>query len=368
MTKNPLVLNLDTPSANENDSVTEEKKVLTVSKEQLQESIKETETDIPAGYIAIKLPSNGRIEGIPTVLHFRDYTGTDALDLNVIDDGERAKTLSNVLKRMCFEGFDISLLPIEDVLYIIYVLQFTFISSSLEKSIYLDETLPDGDDEGELDYEDNIETVTIPFNAIHVTYLGLDENDKNLGENVRFPITITDKNTDDKIRVKLASLKDTLVAENYCKNFYKDKFLEFGDVRKALSEIQGIKKKALREEKYSKYVFENEEKIEEYQSFLREYALTVAKFVQAMQVVAYNGKEITDIEEKWDLYNNSISSNMWKFYNSIVEKYHFGLNEIVEVFSEKLNKKVSRRVSFQLSDFLSLNREERNDRFSLSFD
>ena len=57
-----------------------------VTAEKAEEVEKELEKDIPSNYIEVKLISNGRIEGIPEVLHFRCYSASDALDLNVEDE------------------------------------------------------------------------------------------------------------------------------------------------------------------------------------------------------------------------------------------------------------------------------------------
>lgn len=366
MTKNPLVV--DPFAEIESTESDNKKEELVIDEQTLQEVEHKVEQDIPSNYITINLPSNGRVEGIPSILHFRDYTGNDAVDLNVYDDDESLQAIVNVLKRMCYENFDIGILPIPDVLYILYTLHFTFISPEIEKTIYLNEDLPEGDKEGELDYEENIETVTIPFSAIRATYLGKDENDKDLDEKVKFPITLTDTKTNDKVKLKLASLKDTLIARNYCKAFFREKFIEFADVRKKLSDIQNIKKKDVREAKLNEYLIQNEDEVNSYYAFMKEYALTVAKFIQAMQIIAFNGEEITDKEQKWDLYQNKISSDMWQFYNIVTEKYQFGLNESINVYSSILQKNVKRRVSFQFFDFLSFNRKKEDDRFNLSFD
>ena len=84
------------------------------------ENVKKEE-NIPSCYIEIKLPSCGRIEDYPKVLHFRDYTSSDVVDLNIKDDGD-IKTLSKVLSRMNYENYDVSNLTPEDLLYITYVL------------------------------------------------------------------------------------------------------------------------------------------------------------------------------------------------------------------------------------------------------
>ena len=56
------------------------------------ETEEELKQDIPSSFIEINLASNGRIDGIPKKLHFRDYSASDALDLNVDDDDKLVET------------------------------------------------------------------------------------------------------------------------------------------------------------------------------------------------------------------------------------------------------------------------------------
>ena len=82
----------------------------------VKETEEELKEDIPSSFIEINLVSNGRIEGIPKKLHFRCYSASDAIDLNVGDD-DKVKAVSKVLTRLNYENFDVSKLPIQDVLY-----------------------------------------------------------------------------------------------------------------------------------------------------------------------------------------------------------------------------------------------------------
>ena len=96
-----------------------------MNKEVLKETEKEIEEDIPSNYIEINLVSNGRIKGISNKLHFRCYSASDAIDLNV-DEENKTKAIAKVLTRLCYEKFDISLLPISDILFILYKLHVIY--------------------------------------------------------------------------------------------------------------------------------------------------------------------------------------------------------------------------------------------------
>ena len=113
-----------------------------INNEIVNETEKELEEDIPSSFIEINLVSNGRIEGVPKKLHFRCYSASDAIDLNVADE-DKPKAISKVLTRLNYENFDISLLPIQDVLFILYRLHSAFISPKITKKVYIDDTIED---------------------------------------------------------------------------------------------------------------------------------------------------------------------------------------------------------------------------------
>ena len=113
-----------------------------IKEDLVEETEEELKKDIPSSFIEINLVSNGRIEGIPSKLHFRCYSASDALDLNV-DDDNKVKAITKVLTRLNYEGFDVSQLPTQDVLFILYKLHGAFISKKITRKVYIDDTLWD---------------------------------------------------------------------------------------------------------------------------------------------------------------------------------------------------------------------------------
>lgn len=339
-----------------------------IDSEKALKAEKETESNIPSRFIPIKLPSNGRIEGIPDTLHFRDYSASEALDINTPNEEDKPKAIANVLTEMCYEHFDVSLLPVQDVLYILYVLQATFISNSITKIIRLDESLEEGTDEGCLDNDSNLETIEIPISSLTMRYLGKDSDDKDIKPKIKVPFKIVDRKTGVTVKFKMSSLKDIVLANNYCKDYFSEKLMKFSSVRKSLSEINSVSNETQRNRLMNDYLDKNYELCKEYYSFTDEYSLTVAKIVQCLQIVEYDGNAVESIDDKWKIYQSEISASVWKMYNNVIEKYQFGLNNEVEVYSNKLNKKLVRSMTFQLSDFLSLDRHEDDDRYCVLFE
>lgn len=330
----------------------------------VKESEEELKNDIPSSFIEINLVSNGRIEGIPKKLHFRCYSASDAIDLNVADD-DKVKAICKVLTRLNYENFDVSLLPTQDVLFILYRLHNAFISPKITKKIYIDDTI---EDEEKLNAEENLEEVDIPITSMTYAYLGKDYDDNELERKIKVPFTIKDNATSDKVQFRYTILKDMLMAETYCRNYFKNDFIKFADIRSALNKIKSIRDEEKQDAMLDDYLNKNEEKVDEYYDFMKEYVAMITKVVQCEAIVSYNGKVLKTLDEKWDVYANKLSTSMWQSYNKTLEEFPFGINEEIDVFIPSLKKMVHRRVGFQFDDFIHVDKSENADRCTVEFD
>ena len=330
----------------------------------VKESEEELKKDIPSNFIEVNLVSNGRIKGIPKKLHFRCYSASDALDLNVADD-EKVKAISKVLTRLNYEKFDISMLPIQDVLFILYRLHGAFISPKITKKIYIDDTI---EDEEKLNDDDNLEEVDIPISSMIYAYLGKDYDDNELERKIKVPFTIKDNATNDKVQFRYTILKDMLMAETYCRNYFKNEFVKFADIRSTLYKIKSIRDEEKQDATLDKYLNEHEEEVNDYYDFMQEYVKMVAKVVQCECIVSYNDKVLESLDEKWDVYVNKLSVLMWESYNKVLEEFPFGISEEIDVFLPSKKEKVHRRVGFQFDDFVHIDKQENSDRCSVEFD
>lgn len=335
-----------------------------IKEDLVEETEKELKNDIPSNYIEINLVSNGRIEGIPSKLHFRCYSASDALDLNV-DDDNKVKAITKVLTRLNYENFDVGKLPIQDVLFILYRLHGSFISKKITKKVYIDDTI---EDEKLLNADENLEEVDIPITSMVYAYLGKDYDDKDLEGKIKVPFVIRDKTTNESVTFKFTVLKDMLRAETYCKNYFKDEFIKYADIRSSLNKIHSINNEEKQDEMLDDYLDKNEDKVAEYFEFIMEYGKMVAKIIQAQTIVEYNGKKLESLNEQWEIYSNNVSYDIWKKYNDVVNKYPFGIKDDIDVYIPSLKKKVHRRVGFQFDDFIHVDRHEDSDRCVVEFD
>ena len=335
-----------------------------IKEDLVEETEKELKEDIPSSYIEVNLVSNGKIEGVPPKLHFRCYSASDALDLNV-DDDNKVKAIIKVLTRLNYEKFDVGQLPIQDVLFILYRLHGNFISKKITKKVYIDDTI---EDEKLLNADENLEEVDIPITSMIYAYLGKDYDDKDLEGKIKVPFVIRDKATNESFSFKFTVLKDMLRAEIYCKNYFKDKFIEYGDIRSSLNKIHAIRDEEKQDKILDDYLNENEDKVAEYYDFMVEYGKMVAKIIQAQTIVSYNGKELESLDEQWDVYSNKLSYDVWEKYNDVINKYPFGIKDDIDVYISSLKKKVHRRVGFQFNDFVHTDKHEDSDRCVVEFD
>ena len=216
--------------------------------------------------------------------------------------------------------------------------------------------------------DENLEEVDIPITSMVYAYLGHDYDDKDLEGKIKVPFVIRDKTTNESVTFKFTVLKDMLRAETYCKNYFKDEFIKYADIRSSLNKIHSINNEEKQDEMLDDYLDKNEDKVAEYFEFIMEYGKMVAKIIQAQTIVEYNGKKLESLNEQWEIYSNNVSYDIWKKYNDVVNKYPFGIKDDIDVYIPSLKKKVHRRVGFQFDDFIHVDRHEDSDRCVVEFD
>ncbi|MGD9678175.1 MAG: hypothetical protein AB7V16_07400 [Vulcanibacillus sp.] len=322
-------------------------------------------TKVPNNYIPISLPSNGKLSA-PKVLHFRDYTMSDALELNTLDEDERFLALISVLNNMCYEKFDCGELHINELMVILYTIHATFISNRIEKEYYINDMLPFGNNEGELNYPDNIESVELLINKLKVKSIDEDLNGKELTTPFKEPFTIVDSITKSKIKFRLSRVSDLLLAQQECDKLFEKETLKYKYIKKQLEALKKIKDPNERKQQLDKLIDTNDDYVE-YHKYLQKYNESYAMIVQCQQLVSVDNNILETLEDKLNAYKNFVPKDVWVEYNSVVDIYNFGLIEEQEFYSDKLQQNITRRFLFQLSDFLPTINATNSGRFSVSF-
>ena len=354
---NPLVL--DNPSSS--NGVKEEKKV------DIAEVQNKVNSKIPSDYIPITLESNGRLDA-PKVLHFRDFSMDDALELNVLDRDDQLKALVAVLNNMVYEEFDCKNLHVKELMQILYTIHGTFISSKISKEYYINEDLPEGKEEGQLSHPDNIDKVEIVLSKLKTQ--NIDEDSKGKRREVKFkePFTFVDTVKKTRMKFRLSRVGDLLFAQEYCNTLYEDELKRFKPLKRALEKLRDIEDAEEKSLRIDEMISQNEDEYEDYMSFIQKYDMTYIKLIQALQIVGIDDVVFNTIDEKLEAYKNNISETLWTTYSEMTAEYNFGIIEKYSFFCDKLSKNITRRFSFQLLDFLPDIEQDYSKRYNLRFD
>jgi hypothetical protein len=354
MNKSPLILDII-----DNEKVEEPKVDITEVEEKIN-------TVIPNSYIPIKLESMGLLSA-PKVLHFRDYTMEDALQLNTLDEEEQLLAIATTLTNMNYEHFDCRDLHPKELAQIVYSIHGVFINGKIEKEYYYNEDLPEGNKEGQLDHESNIGTVEIPVSKIET--ININKNPDGSNKEIKFkePFTIHDKIAKTKVTLRLTRVHDLLFAKAYTDTKYEEQLKEFAPYKRKILKLREIKDINERNAELDKIIEEDYDYYDYYRKFLTEYDHTYASIVQASVIVSYNDIPCTDIDQKLEVYRTGMSQTIWQYYNKIINDYNFGLNEKYSFYCEKLNKNISRRFPFRFDEFLPNPSKDYSSRYNLSF-
>jgi hypothetical protein len=344
------------------------KRIDAVSQEVDLEKIEEkTKTRVPNDYIEVRLKSLGRLDA-PKVLHFRDYTMADALELNVYDDEDRLKALISVLNNMVFEEFDCAKLHPKELMQIVYEINKVFISSKMDKPYYIDDQLPEGTEQGQLRHSSNIAMVEI--NILKLLLQNIDEDSKGKPRDIKFkePFTIIDKVKQTRAQFRLSRIGDLVFAQEYCNEVFADELSKFKNLKRAVKKIKDdCKTEKEYEDRLNQLIDSDLDTYEEYAEFQNKQGKVFVTIMNAQQIISIDGVVLNTIEEKLNAYRNNISQTMWDSHTSVIEEYNFGILENYTFFSDVLKKNITRRFLLELVDFLPNPEKNYRTRYSVEF-
>jgi hypothetical protein len=319
-----------------------------LSKEQVEKELEETETkkekkvtkkNPPMGYIPIRLDSLGKLDA-PEVLHFRDFSFSEALDLadSTLEENNNIKKVIACLNEMVWEGFDCNYLHLNDLYEILFTLQSNFYDPFIEKEIYIDESLP----ADEIDEPINVIRATIPLSAIDT---------QTIDENFKEPFIIKDDRSKIEITTRISRIKDMVDADNYWKKNNIKTIRDYSDVENAMVRISMKKSIKEKEKAYSEFAVDNYERVMEYQQIMSKRIKQTAVLAQGLCLVKFGSKKIDTIEDVLEVMPH-IPKRLWDMYAKETDKYKFGLvNEVTFNCPELNNKEITRRFSFRPVDF-----------------
>lgn len=292
---------------------------------------------IPGNYIEVKLSSVGKLS-TPSILHVRNYTFEEALELSDMNSQNEKEIIINVLNQLIFEDFDAGLLHEQEAIEILLQIFATWWGTRLEGfKYYVNEDLS----KDLIDKPENISIAEIPIKNIKTI---------ELKKEVMEPISITAPNGK-SIKCILPRMQTSLIAKKFVDKKYVMEENRFSELKNAMS---------------SNKPFDSEE-YQEYLDYLKERGKDYLRVYQAQLLHSVDGVEIEDLSEAIDLLSE-IDLTLWKEYNNIVEKYFdFGVSPTVKFDCTINHKPITRRFQFRLLDFLPTVESKDNSGYSFSF-
>ncbi len=300
-------------------------------------------------YIEIKLDSLGRLDA-PPILHVRNYTMNDALELSLSSEENSLETTVKILKGMIKENFDPAFLNEEELKQILLTVYANYWSSEiknypypLEKDEY--NKLPidmNKKERGEYISGDKVYEIVLPIKSIKTKPI--------INEFIE-PIKI--QHNDDYVLFRLSRLKDVIEAKEYVKYLFLEKERQFSDI-KDLAENNRLN------EIDAKTIYA-------YNDYYNRRRLTLLKTVQSQLLIGKNGVMFETLEDKLNNYNK-VDIKYWNKYNDTVKSYaNFGIQDEVKVISPLTHKPIIRRFQFRYLDFLQTLDIQDNSEYVVKF-
>lgn len=318
--------------------VTEQKNKKKEEKQVDQEIAKEVGNPqgIPGNYIEVKLSSLGKLTA-PEVIHVRNYTFEEALELSEMTEDNEKDIIIRVLNEMIWEDVDANDLHEEEALEILLNIYARWWGTKIEGFKYLIDDTLEGEERND---PSNISVAEIPISNI---------NTAELSKEVKEPFTLKSDSTE--VSLKLPRMKTSIIARNFVNKKYIEEENKFGNLKRRirLNQEYGV------------------EEHKEYMEYLNRRGKDYLRAYQAQLIHSVNGREIESFSEGLEILS-SIDLSLWKEYNSVLGKhFSFGIDQEVTFECTVGHHPITRRFLFRPMVFLPSVESENDTGYTLSF-
>lgn len=310
------------------------------------------EKETPIGYVPVTFISEDKLG--PSVLHFRNYSMEELLELSMSTEETQFNTLINkCLSKMNSEEYDCSLFHSEHIVQIMMTIYLNFWGTKLLSRPYLIDL------NGDKDNEANIGRVDIELSQL---------NHIKLAEEFKEPFTITDDVTKKKIKFILPRVNSIFIAEKYIEKKYKDQEEDFQNIKATLKFIEQLKNSGDPEQiKRADLIKVDYAKKKDYDSMQEEKLKDYLRIIQSQLIHSIDDVVLDNIDDKLDAYKNKIDATAWVRYKNTVQKY--GTFGIDPNYTFNINgKELTRRFSFRYLDFIPSMDQKTDSGYSVQFD
>jgi hypothetical protein len=291
---------------------------------------------VPAGYIKIKLSTNGAFGG-PKVVHARNFSTEMIVQLSMEHEKNLANATINLMQNLIYEDIDVKTLMAGEVMEILLSIYSSFWGTTL-KGIpypYTEEEVDYLEKEREELYEKFMDnkapwTPSIDINIKDIKIKALPEGTKTHPRMALKP--------SGSVKFRLPSIGDTLIIKEHI-----DK--RFGSRQFKLKKL--LKQYEERRESMT------EEEVNEVESFLGEQLLFSTQLSKALLLFELDGKELETVDEKLEASKDPrIDSLIMKKFDKAIEVFKYSIQPEMVVKSPMTGKKVERRFSFRIDDII----------------
>jgi hypothetical protein len=326
---------------------------LLISKKTMVKAVESLKDSAPIGYIPVNFVSGDALG--PAVLHFRNYTMEELLELSMTTDDKQYETLIvKCLSNMNYEKYDCTNLHLENILQVLLTIYLNFWNRFLyNQPYYIDLN-------GDLSSKENIARVDIDLSKIG--FIPLDPSFKE-------PFTVTSKATGTRVGFRLARAKDILATNKYMKERYTEEDDKFKDLEQQLTLIQTLSQgdslQVAEAERLNNSI--NKDDLADYLEYQKVKGKIEIMVLESQVIEFINDRKNLTLDEKIDaVLRNEVELVHWSGYKKAIRKYNeFGIdkNYTFRVGEEKL----TRRFLFRYTKFIPSVDEDTDTGYDISF-
>lgn len=319
---------------------------------------------VPPGYIEVALSTKGRV-GAPAVVHVRNFTVGELLELSLTTDTDLPRRLIGALNNAIYEDTDVANWhesEIEELLIYIYAEFYKSTLDSVEFPLLEEdyEFVKNGPD-GEQRYIDLKERKWVPRTTIKLLR---DVDPYEIPDNYSPEITIKNKKTGFYVTFSYIKYGDRLLVKTWLDKLYREEERQFSNLVDTLRYNSTVtdpsKKRPV-----------DAETEEAYNDFIARKLGTLTEVSRLVSVINYNGQDVSkmDIDEKYKLLSKDarIDYGMIAKLAARQDKQPFGLKPFIHMINPLTNEPCVRRFSFRISSILQAMQLSGSDEYDDGF-
>ena len=320
---------------------------------------------VPPGYIEVALSTKGRV-GAPAIVHVRNFTVGELLELSLTTDTDLPRRLIAALNKAIYEDTDVANWhesEIEELLIYIYAEFYKSTLDSVEFPLLEEdyEFVKNGPD-GEQRCKDLREHKWVPRTSITLLR---DIDPYEVSDDYSPEITIKNKKTGFYVTFSYIKYGDRLLVKDWLDKVYRDEEKQFDALVETLKHNSSVTDPAKR------LPVDPAEK-EAYSDFVAKKLGTLTEVSRLISVVNYNGQDVSkmDVDEKYKLLSQDarIDYGMIAKLAARQDKQPFGLKPFIHMINPLTNEPCVRRFSFRILSILQAMQLSGSDEYDDGFD